>query len=63
MKCLCRIAVEESIRGVLVQQGVVALGCRLACEGETHEIKALAAHVVAKICVMLNPNLLPPHLR
>ena len=61
---LGQIAVEDTVRGLLVQQGAMAACCVLATdETVALQTRCSASHAIAKICVTLNPNLLPPHLR
>jgi hypothetical protein len=63
-QCLCQIAAEDSIRGVLIQQGAMAASCSLTTDETVINVtRRYAAHAIAKMCVTMNPNLLPPHLR
>lgn len=79
VQALCQISNEASVRGLLVQKGALSICCKLGRATSTkqssssantnesgsddYELILNAAHVVARSCITLNPNLLPPHTR
>ena len=67
-KTFCQMVREESIRGQVVQQGIVGMCCKIANGLPPHanaftSTRLSAAHVVARTCITTNPNLLPTHTR
>lgn len=63
-RALRQICVEESARGVVVQQGGLKVCCALVRDAESKKAAKLeAAHAVGKILVTTNPIILSEHLR
>ena len=54
---------EPTIRGLAVQQGALTVCCKLFSESSQSAQALLASHTVARTCITLNPNLVPPHIR
>ena len=68
LKTFCQMVREESIRGQVVQQGVVGSCCKIANDKSSHSEVSMssrlsAAHVIARTCITTNPNLLNAHTR
>jgi len=63
-KALKQVCVEESVRGIVIQQGGLKACCQVAMnESVARTSRREAAHAVAKTLVTTNPNLLSEHQR
>lgn len=63
-RALSQICVEESIRGAVIQQGLLKACNAEAMNNDSHKTCRLcAAHAIAKSLVTTNPNLIPGHTR
>ena len=63
-RALSQIMIEESIRGLAIQQGIIKACCEVVAVEENHKkTKIFAAHAIAKILVTTNPNMISQHLR
>jgi len=63
-RALRQVCVEESVRGVVIQQGGLKACCQVAMnESVARASRREAAHAVAKTLITINPNLLSEHQR
>lgn len=63
-RTLRQICVDESSRGLMIQQGGLKACCDVANdEGNNKTIRLEAAHAVAKVLVTTNPTIISEHLR